>query len=175
MSEIEFIQGKSQKTLTDAIRLERFDNILNNPEKFQIACKISDLIDNFVKGEEKDGEIYNLIADSLGSKVSYQYFFWNFFSELGYRPEVEKCARCGQKLIPYNIYFSNGEGGVVCKKCGLADRGALKINSDIVKILRLILKKNWNIFSRLKVEQNSRKMLEEISNNYYFYFLPKHE
>ena len=217
MSEIEFIQGKSKKTLTDAVIIEKFDNITQDLEKFKIANRIGEILDNFIKGEEKDENIFNLINETFIKLNNYQfsfdasgriprrvlsnyqllyyYFLWNVLSLLGYRPEVEKCASCHEKLIPYNISFSSKEGGIICKKCltsgfkqkiypvksapqsGAVSREAgqfNRVNSDIVKILRIILSKDWQTLSKLKIEPSSQKLFEEISEGYYLYILSSH-
>lgn len=180
LCEIEFIQGKSYKTLTDAVKIEKFNNITQDIEKFKIACQISEVLDNFIKGQEKDENIWNLIIETFERlnnsnlkidklKIIYYYFLWNFYSLLGYQPEVQKCIACQGKLNPYAIYFSNKEGGVICGSCAKQDNGPQKINSDIAKILRLIFKKDWQILSRLKIENSSLQLLKKISNNYHSY------
>lgn len=184
MSEIEFIQGKNRKTLTDASKIEKFDNIFQDLEKFKIANKIGEVLDNFIKGEERDKDIFSLVNEAF-SKLNncslpttnypliYYYFLWNALSLFGYHPEVQKCTNCSDKLIPYNLYFSSKDGGVVCKKCsrlGLEQ----KINSDVVKILRLILSKGWQTLSKLKIEPGSQKLFQQISDNYYAYTLSSH-
>src|SRR5260221_8614188 len=50
-SEIEFVQGKKRKTLTDAVLLDKFSGIAGHPENFLLALKISELMDNFIKGQ----------------------------------------------------------------------------------------------------------------------------
>jgi DNA repair protein RecO (recombination protein O) len=183
MSEIEFIQGKNRKTLTDASKIEKFDNIFQDLEKYKIANKIGEVLDNFLKGQEKDKAVFDLLIEifsklednSLKTKnhqLVYQYFFWNFLSLQGYKSEVNNCAACQSKLNPYNIYFSNKGGGIVCKKCSTLDKNSRKINSDVAKILRLIFKKNWQIISKLKVEPSSQKLLEDISENTIHAFCP---
>ena len=177
LSEIEFIQGKNRKTLIDTLSIEKFKGICQIPEKFEIANNISNLIDNFIKGQEKDDDIFNLLNETFNKlnncqpltakcQLIYYYFFWNLVFILGYGPELSKCAGCQQKLNPYNLYFSNREGGVICKSCSVKNKEAIEVNSDIVKILRLILKKDWNILSKLKMEISIQKSLKEISYNY---------
>ncbi len=194
LSEIEFIQGKNKKTLTDTLFIERFKNIQEVPEKFEVANKISNLVDNFIKGEERDQNIFNLLNDTFSKlnniqfpisnfQLVHYYFFWNFISVLGYGPELSKCAVCQQKLNPHSLYFSNKEGGVVCQNCHLLrkDPSSLgfsgqvsEVKSDVVKILRLIIKKDWDILSKLKIENNIKKLLREVSENYYNYLLNHH-
>lgn len=126
MSELEFIQGRSRKTLTDAVVIEKFGNITQDLEKFKIAGGIGEILDNFIRGEEKDKDIFNLLNDvfyklNVGSfknkkyTLVYYYFLWNALSLLGYRPEVEKCNICHGKLNPYSIYFSDKSGVLFAK------------------------------------------------------------
>jgi DNA repair protein RecO (recombination protein O) len=188
-SEIEFIQGKSYKTLTDAIFVKKFSNIILDPEKLKIANKITGVINDFVNGQEKDETLFFLINESFEKlndmllkrknyNFIYYYFLWNFFSGQGYQPEVYRCVACHTKLNPCGIYFSNKGGGVICGNCVKTKKTeptemCQGINSDVVKILRLILKKNWQTLSKLKIESNSQKLLEEISNGYHSYLLSR--
>jgi len=185
MSEIEFIQGKNRKTLTDASTIEKFDNVCQDQEKFETANRISEVLNDFIKGEEKDNEVFELLTDFFNKldngslkiknhRLAFQYFFWNFISLQGYRLQVDNCAICTSKLNPYNIYFSNKEGGVVCKKCSVTDKSLKRINSDIVKILRLIFRKDWRTISKLKIEPSSQQLLEEVSENAIHVFCPVH-
>jgi len=178
-SEIEFIQGKNKKTLTDAFFLEKFKSLPRDPEKLEVSYRVSNLLDSFIKGEEKDERILELLLDFFhklyNQKLStnhlqllYFYFFWNFISLLGYAPELFTCAVCKKSLSPINLYLSNKEGGVICENCSV--EGKAKIQADTVKVLRLILKKDWETLSKLKVS-NFLAELKEVSDNYNNYLL----
>jgi DNA repair protein RecO (recombination protein O) len=180
LSEIEFIQGKNRKTLTDAVKIKKFENITGDLQKLKIVYQIADILDNFIKGQEKDKETFDLLIETFDKledgllkiknhQLAYQYFLWSFISFQGYKSEVDNCAVCRQKLNPYNIYFSSKEGGIVCKKCSDLDKESKKINSDVVKILRLIFKKDWDTISKLKIEPASQKLLNDISENVIIY------
>lgn len=184
LSEVEFVQGKTKKILTDSLLLEKFRNIPRSPERLGVAYRISDILDIFLKGEQKDEKIWNLLTDvfeKLNSdllqnkhyQLLYYYFVGNFISILGYAPEVSKCAVCSQEFEHQNLYFSNKEGGVICAKCASAHEGSVKISSDSVKIVRLILKKDWELLSKLKtgtILQASLGILE----NYVRYVVSAH-
>jgi len=185
LSEIEFIQGKSVKTLTDAVKIKKFDEIVLNRQKLSVANQIADTLDDFIKGQERDDNIFNLVEgcfnklDDKSSSIknyqlAFQYFFWNFISLRGYKIEVNSCAVCKKKLDPYNIYFSCREGGIICKNCLAVDKSARKINSDAAKILRLIFKKDWQTIIKLKVELLSENILKEILQDAVHAFCPVH-
>lgn len=178
LSEIEFIQGKNKKTLTDAIVLERFWNIYKEPERFKLALAVSQVLDKFIKGQEPDPAVFSLIGEVFkkinDSKISdfrflYYYFLWNFFAILGYRPQLQKCIDCQGSLDPHNLYFSNKNGGILCSNCFAKDGSSKKMNSDIVKILRLIFQKDWQTLAKLKVQPSSLAVLKDVSEGYYLY------
>ncbi len=186
LSEIEFIEGKNRKTLTDATSLERFNNIAISPEKFNVANRVSDIIHRFVKGAERDSSLFDLLNDSfyklnddaLKKKKAFlvfYYFLWNALSLLGYHCEVKKCANCVNKLMPHDIYFSAKEGGVICGNCfKKAPQHADKINSSTVKILRIIFSKNWNLLLKLKMEKIDKILLGKISQRTIDFFCLSH-
>jgi len=65
LSEIEFIQGKTSKTLTDAIALEKFENLKKSFKKLRIAYKITEVFNELVKGQEKDENLWNLLLETF--------------------------------------------------------------------------------------------------------------
>jgi len=148
LSDIEFIQGKTHKTLTDAIFIDKFYNIRKDLFKLRVAYRIAKILDNLVSKEEKDGEVWELLNEVLqklnspilpiaGCQLLYYYFFWNLASVLGYQPDISGCSIQGKK-----------------------------INCDAIKILKVILKKDWKILSRLKLEPIHQKLLKNISEWY---------
>lgn len=185
LSEIEFIQGKNYKTLTDAILIKKFDNITKNQKKIEIADKIIDVLSSLINGQEKDEHIWGLLAETFERindyslpaarcPFAYYYFLWNFFSVLGYLPEIYKCAACRGELNSQEIYFSNKEGGIICSSCLNLYNDAQKISQDAVKVLRIILKKDWKVLSKLKIDDFSYDLFKKISDNYYCYLLSCH-
>ncbi len=185
LSEIEFIQGKTYKTLTDSVVLEKFENIKKNLTKLKIIHKIAGSLDGLLGVEEKDEKLWDLINETFGKledysllvknyPLIYYYFLWNFFSILGYKPELFYCVVCQKKLNPNTLYFSSNEAGVVCNLCINKTKKPKRINSDLVKILRLISKKDWQTLFKLKIQPLSQKLLKEISEDYYYYLLSIH-
>lgn len=175
-SEIEFIQGKGYKTLTDAILLDDFVNIKNDLNKLKIAFRISGTFNELVQPPQKDEKIFQLLNEifttlnvySLQFKVYsliYYYFFWNLISLLGHQPELYECLNCRKKLQPKELYFSNK--GIICQTCKNNERTEnKKIDPNVIKILREIFKRDLNSFLKLKIEKQYLNSLEEISNFY---------
>lgn len=165
LSEIEFIQGRNYKTLTDAVLIEKFKNIRNDTDKLNIACQIVEAADSLIGGQERDEQIFSLLNETLNrlndsySNLIYYYFIWNLFSILGYQIDLYNCIHCQNKLLPQNLYFSS-EGIICCYK------SEQEISPEIIKILRIFLKKDWPTLLRLKMSEIYQKELESISENH---------
>lgn len=187
LSEIEFIQGKTHKTLTDALLIENFKNIRNNLGRLKTAFQIAELFDKVMAAEEKDENLWNLLNEvfyklnnhsllSASYFLLYYYFFWNLFSILGYSPQLYDCVLCQKKLTATTLFFSLKEGGIICQNCFKSvsqeqKKIVQKIEPEIIKILRIILKKDSKTFLRLKIELPQQKALKDISKNYLSYAL----
>jgi len=193
LSEIEFIQGKTHKTLTDVILIENFPILRKDLERLPLAYRISEVLDNLIKGQEVDEEIWNLLNETFQKlntynlkpntyDLIYYYFLWNLLSISGYQPELYNCSLCQKKLLPEKLYFNLKEGGIICQSCFkklksveedkssstpfVAARVGKEIGPETVKILRIILEKNWPLLSKLKVEEKYLKGLASVSKNY---------
>jgi len=185
LSEIEFVQGKLQKRLTDALLIEKFKTLRQNLQKLSIAYQICEVLNKLIKGEEKDERIWNLILETFKSlnekrqnqkldSLKYYYFFWNLVAILGEKPELYQCCICQGKLKPEKIYFSPKEGGIICSLCFEKIKNGKTISQNVVKILRTMTEKDLNFLQRLKFPENGLKELQEITN-FYSNFLTENE
>ncbi len=178
-SEVEFIQGKRQKTLTDAVAVDKFGNIRKDLDKLKVASQIAETFDDLVHGQEKDGELFNLLNevfnklnDCRESIVSliYYYFFWNLFFLLGYQVDLYNCVICQGKLFPSELYFSVEDGGIVCGACLNKAAKCGTITADVIKIIRLFIRKDWETLEKLKIEKEYLDSLKLIAENCLSYY-----
>ena len=128
LSEIEFIQGKTRKTLTNALAIEKFLVARTKLRRLRTAYQIAAIFDKLVKGEEKDERIWELLKETfvkLNSSnegrwdlaILYYYFFWNLLALLGYEPDLYLCSICRERLAPGKLYLDINGGGLVCSPC----------------------------------------------------------
>jgi DNA repair protein RecO (recombination protein O) len=186
LSEIEFIQAKANKTLTDAILMDKFENLRKDLPKLSLARRISGIFDRLIKGQEPDEKLWRLLKETFeklngrlsvgGRQLLYYYFLWNFLSFLGYQPELYHCSFCQKKMRPENIYFSLRKGGLVCSQCrDKTDSDNLLISANAVKIIRILLKENVAIVGKLKIESGDFDFLKKISARYLVEILKQNE
>jgi DNA repair protein RecO (recombination protein O) len=94
--ELEFIQGKTCKTLTDALILIPLKQMRGDPRKRDAACRITGMAEALVKDQQPDIRVWELVKSTLvagnasaarDTDAICQYFAWHLFNELGWRPE----------------------------------------------------------------------------------------
>lgn len=172
LSEIEFIQGKQYKTLTDAILID----------KFNVDYKVAEVVDCLTAREQRDDKIWCLLTQTLQTSSprpalgktargrASDYFLWNLFALLGYAPQLYNCACCDKKLLPETFFFVPQDGGVVCWKCfskkDLPSESWREISVSVVKILRFLLKEPFDSAEKLKIHKLEQEYLQDISEIY---------
>lgn len=184
LSEIEFIQGKVYKTLTDAIPIEHFYSQMRNLRKTAVINKVARSCANLTRERESDENIWELLNETFYrvnnskentvSLLAYYFFCWNLASFLGYKPDLYHCFYCHKMIKPGRFYFSPSSGGLMCDDC--YDEKAKKavslkkdcrlINMETVKILRIILEGDWQVVLRLKIDESHQRQLKEMSEHF---------
>ncbi len=171
---LEFVQGKYFYTAIEAISLDDFKIIKDNPEKLKSAFYVLFILDKLIR-EGKDDRIW-LLASKILKKIEEEkisgpkldlllrYFEWNLFDILGYHPELYKCQVCRKKLKEEKLYFSARGGGALCGICRKKDKESEEIDINTLKILRLILGRKKEILEKLK--PGPEKGLKKISSQY---------
>ncbi len=179
ISEIGFIMGRSRRTLTDAVLINGFEDIKQNLENIKIARDIAWLIDNLIKGPQKDDRLWQLLLEVFAAlnepkrttqdaRLLYHYFFWKFISFSGYSPELYRCLVCRQRLEPRNLYFSS-RGGIICSSCEQhqkAGKTVIAVEPNAVRILREILINNFIGLGRLRHKEHHIDSLDKILDFY---------
>ncbi len=176
-SEMEFIQGKHNKTLVDARSIRAFPEIKKDLKASSLAFRMAELFDQMIGKEEPDKNLWMLLKESfgmLGSRIFierkddlvYYYFFWNLAAILGFKPALHSCAYCQGKIASEDIYFDSDSGGVVCSDCFKKERKGSRTSQDVIKIIRIILEKRPGMLARLKLSEDHFSGLKKISEEF---------
>jgi DNA repair protein RecO (recombination protein O) len=177
LSEIEFVSGKQNKTLTDVRILDSFPEIKKNQEKLKIVFEISEIFANLIKGETPESsfwnfleEFFNLLKKTKAKDLNFllfkYYFIWNLLRLLGYGVEIQRCVVCQRQNLKPPFYFAIQEGGILCQNCSLEFQNSVKISENLLKILRLILKKEWLILARLKYPRTELPLIDSLTQQF---------
>jgi len=178
--ELEFVQGKNHKTLTNALVVGEFIQIKKDLKKMKAAYQIAQALDSLIKREEGEKKIWELLEETLTRlnnlnfssnrlRLLYYYFFWNLVAFSGYEPQVYNCISCHKKLNPNGLIFVPEVGGIVCADCFKKNQNqeSILIKIETIKIIRLILKKDWATLSKLKIAKEDLINLKEVSDMFF--------
>lgn len=110
LSSIEFINGKSRKTITDARLDERYAFLRSSLVRLRVALRIAKTLDLAVPKEQEDRSVFALLQQCFcllnnpefpehAAKFLYHYFFWHLFSLLGWAPNLALLPQKAQELL----------------------------------------------------------------------------
>ncbi len=164
--EIDFIQGKNHKILTDAVLLDNFSNIRKDFKKITFAYKIAYILEYFIKDSEKDEKLWNLLLKTFcfldkkdlvaeKSLFVYEYFLWQILSLTGYKIDLDYCSFC-QKKLTGKISFSSLKG-LTHQSC----YSGKEVFKELIDILKDFQKKDLNVINNLN--EKNKKLLAELS------------
>ncbi len=128
---LDFIKGRNSEKLTGAQLEKSFKFIRDDLRKIAIANFAVDVFDNLIKLDHPDKEVYNLIGEILKilnkeenikrCYFSANIFIWKLLILLGYKPELNKCAKCGGDFTE-KVYLDSAKCELFCGECRGAGR-----------------------------------------------------
>ncbi len=167
--ELEFIEGRSRKTLTDVKVIDSYSKTSKDLQRITLVNRIAEDLNCIIKGEEKDQKVWNLLRKSLDmieegtGSPAYHRFFWNLISVLGYGPELYHCSQCRGELNPEKLILSPEDGGLVCSSCH-SKNSAFPIDEGTIKMIRISLQDDF--IKKIKFSSHDERSLWDVSKRY---------
>ncbi len=137
--------------LNSADVLRSFDGLRRDFEKVKIALVMAEMLDRMLEDGEPQAEIFNLSLAVLNrmetagrggrgggggaAEDPLILFEARFLRELGYQPNLDRCAKCGQVLAEKGAVFQAGAGDLSCPGCS---SGGLRLSAGAVKHLSAV-------------------------------------
>jgi DNA repair protein RecO (recombination protein O) len=166
------------KKITNAIVEDNFLSLRNNLDALRLIFRSIRILNQLVDKEEKDENIFNLLAEYLQSVESAsinssdkielisQGFLFKLLDNLGYRFEVMKCTQCGGSIGSEKNYFSSQKGGMVCDNCSGTLKESMLIQTNSIKAIRIIYYNKIGSLLKLKVGKKELDDLRKITDNF---------
>ncbi len=162
LSTIMVVKGKQFDYAGSAVSLNCYSHIKNNIAKLKIVGPALNLFNQLVKYNQEEKQLYIILLSFLDiinsqkrQKASllflYHCFILKLLTQLGYKPQLYNCLICRQKIRPTHNYFNYARGGLICPQCPRG-RHSLTISVNCIKVLRLMLEKNFFYLAKLKME-----------------------
>jgi DNA repair protein RecO (recombination protein O) len=170
------IKGRQYDYLGSAINSDAFVNIKNDLNKIAIAGRSIKFFNEMVKVGEKDKNLFIFLMDFLSSLntqivnnigLTYEVFVLKLLCILGYQPELGYCQNCRKKIENDVAFFIFNKGGLVCENClteAYSDK--IQLSFDSIKVLRIILDKNFKDIFEIIINQKNNKEIKEFISTF---------
>jgi DNA repair protein RecO (recombination protein O) len=160
-------RGKTLDIVTQVVTIEPFQALRDDLDRMSRALYACELLDKFTETREEHFDLYRLLLDTLrriAERDEYEtpvrYYEMALLDAMGYRPELEGCVRCRNKLSAGTNYWSAASGGVVCPSCRSDETAVRPISANAVKLLRLLLHGSFADVSRVNIDAHLGAELE---------------
>ena len=173
-------RGRDLWIVTQAETIESYLPIRADLERTGYAAYVVELLDRFGYEEGENRVLYRLLINTLERIAEEEDIFpavrhyeIRMLDLLGFRPELLNCLGCGAEIKPEDQYFSGGQGGVLCPRCGSKDPTARPISMLALKFLRHYQRSSYAEARRARIAPAVRREMEAIMQYYLTYQLER--
>ncbi len=175
LSNMMIVRGRQFDYVGAATSLACFPRLKSDLEKVTVAGRAINIFNKITKPGQTDYQIFRLLLeflrflDETEEKEDYDLFYYffllKFLSALGHKPELFYCVGCQKKIKMANHYFSLDKGGLVCPSC-VPQKQRLAISVDCIKVLRLILDREFKVLAKIKINNGLNIELKKVINSF---------
>ena len=173
-------RGRNLDIITQAQTIDNFLSMRDSLELMSCGFYLSELVDTFTEESVEDRELFDLflctlreLSESRESERILRYFELRLLSNMGYRPQLYKCANCSKQLQPVVNYFNPVQGGALCRECGYPDMSAKTLSVNALKILRLWLRCDFATARRVRLNPELTREIKNLMRDSVKYVLEK--
>lgn len=168
-------KGREIPIVEQAEAVELNSELTSNLEALGYAAYVVELVDKFNGDHDENRGVYRLTRDTLQRlargedlQLSVRFFEVKLLEHMGFRPQLQHCAQCGQEIQPQDQYFSFELGGVLCPGCGKRLHAA-RLSLGALKVLRHLQRSSYAQVQGLRPSPPVAHELERLMNGYVSY------
>jgi len=172
--------GRDFWIVTQAETVDAYLPVREDLVRTAYAAYVIELLDRFTYEEGENRALYQLLVDTL-ERVStlpdpfsaVRYYEIRMLDLLGFRPELNRCARCQAEIKAEDQFFDVVHGGVLCPRWGPAVPSAREVNMRTLKFLRHFQRSTFREASRVELAPGVKRDMEGLLNHYLTYLLER--
>jgi len=176
--ELMLAKGRSLDVISQAEAQSTYENLRADLKLIAYGAYVVELLDRFTYEEGENRQLYNLLVDTLArldegapAQTVVHYYEVQLMDLLGFRPQLQNCAACGEKIQPEDQFFSAKLGGVLCPKSLSADPGAWNVSLGVLKYMRHMQRSAWSKLQDLEIPPQIEPELASLLERYLTYLL----
>lgn len=174
-----FSQGRELDLITQGRLLDFFGNSREDLNRTLHIMYMMEVLDKSLMDRVPMPQLYLALADILGlidqegfNPVLLRYFESRLLMSLGYKPVLDRCAKCGHRSFK-RYTFSPADGGLLCDSCLAGGRHQVILRGDCLGLLRLLSEDNLRAICRVKVAPEAMQQLESVLETYLEYHVER--
>jgi len=176
--ELMLAKGRNLDVISQAEAQSTYENLRSDLKLIAYGAYIVELLDRFTYEEGENRLLYQLLVDALTrldegipAQTVVHYYEVHLMDLLGFKPQLQVCVACGEKIKPEDQYFSAKLGGVLCPKSLSADPSAWKVSLGALKYLRHLQRSPWSKVKELEIPADIETELGLLLERYLTYLL----
>ena len=162
-------KGRNLDIVTQSQTIESFMKLRDDLWRMTYAYYVAELLDQLTEENLENYPVFELLlvtlkrlAEDRNPETTVRFYEMGILGHLGYQPELHNCVQCRRQLEPKGSFFSAAAGGVLCPECGRLEPTAKAMTLAAFKMLRLLQSGNYELASRVKVDEALRRELESL-------------
>jgi len=158
--EVVFYEGKGLKLLKEAHLIRAFPKLKQDYERLDAGLRAARGLRLSLRDGQRDRRIFRLFEELLteleeDAEIDPEMLLMGFrlklIDLLGFGPELERCAVCGEPLEEAEVWLAPRAGGLVCERCRQAED--IPLDRRLARSWRLILRLPLRKLTQLALER----------------------
>jgi len=176
--ELMLARGRNLDVISQAEAQNTYENLRADLKLIAYGAYVIELLDRFTYEEGENRLLFNLLVDTLArldegasAQTVVHYYEIQLMDLLGFKPQLQVCAACGERVKPENQFFSAKMGGVLCPNSLSADPGAWRVSLGALKYMRHLQRSPWSKLKNLVIPPEIEPELSSLLERYLTYLL----
>jgi len=138
--------GRNLDIITQSDIKQAFVSIKSDTSRIAHGTYLLELTSALLEERQPNPDMFDLLLSALyimesgtSPELVARYFELQAVDLAGYRPEIERCVRCGENAGSSDIIFSPSLGGYVCEKCGLPPGDGISIQAETASVIKRLM------------------------------------
>lgn len=177
---LQLARGRDLMIVTQADTLDAYLSLRADLLLTTHAAYVVEITDRFTYEEGENRALYRVLVNTLerldGSEspdIAVRYFEMRLLDQVGFRPQLVKCAHCESEIQPEDQYFSAELGGALCPRCGKLVGEARPVSMLALKFMRHFQRSNYQDARRANLSSSVAREVETLMQHYLTYLLER--
>jgi len=173
-----FSQGRELDLITQGRVIDFYGNSREDLHRTLHIMYMMEILDKSLMDRSPLSQLYLTMVNVLEiinqegfNPILIRYFESQLLVNLGYKPVLDRCVRCGSKVFN-RLMFSLADGGLVCDTCP-ASGNHMILRGDCLALLRLLSGGNLQAVRRVKAAPEAMRQLESFLEFYLEYHVER--